>query len=241
MSRTELMCRVEDGVVPVLVLTGPLTLRTAAQVERTLHKLLLDRGSLLVDARELEPVVPARLAVFTSTLSAAGGWPAARLVLVAPPGPLAAALRRSGILREVGLAADRAEGLALLEARPARVRRRIELPDTAVAVRFARVLVRDACQEWELAGGIPARAELLADELVANAVVHGGGRRTLLLTLDGANLRVGVRDEGIGAPDPDTATGQGLHVVAELSDGWGTSRHAVGKTVWALLRGSRAS
>lgn len=241
MPRNELTCRVEDGVVPVLVLAGALTLRTAPRVETALRKLLLDRGSLLVDVRELEPVVPARLAVFTSTLSGVGGWPAARLVLVAPPGPLADALQRCGVLREVGLAADRAEGLALLEARPARVRRRTELPDTVVAVRFARVLVRDACQEWELAGGIPARAELLADELVANAVVHGGGRRTLLLTLDCTGLRVGVRDEGSGTPDPDTTTGQGLHVVAELSDGWGTSRHAVGKTVWALLRGSRAS
>ncbi|MEU7812677.1 ATP-binding protein [Pseudonocardia sp. NPDC049154] len=236
MSRNELTCCVEDEPVPVLVLDGPLTLRTAPLAEAAVRKLLLDRGSLLVDVADLEPVLPSALALFTSILSGVGGWPAARLVLVAPSDSLALALRRSGVLREVALAADRAEGLAQLEIRPSRVRRRTELPDSVVAVRFARALVRDACQEWELAGGIPARAELLADELVANAVVHGGGRRTLLLTLDATGLRVGVRDEGTGVPDADTATGQGLHVVAELSDGWGTSRHAVGKTVWALLR-----
>ncbi|MCE0763840.1 ATP-binding protein [Pseudonocardia kujensis] len=236
MLRNDLTCRLEDGPVPVLVLAGPLTVRTAPQAETAVRKLLLDRGSLLVDVQDLEPVVPSLLAFFSSTLSGAGGWPAARLVLVGPPGLLSSALRRSGILREVGLAEDRDRALTLLGTRPARVRRRTGLPDTVVAVRFARILVRDACQEWELAGGIPARAELLADELVANAVVHGGGSRTLLLTLDDAGLRVGVRDEGAGVPDPDTATGQGLHVVAELSDGWGTSRHAVGKTVWALLR-----
>lgn len=236
MLRKELTCHVEDGPVPVLVLAGPLTVRTASQAETAVRKLLLDRGSLLVDVRDLEPVVPSLLAFFSSTLSGVGGWPVARLVLVAPPGPLSSALRRNGVLREVGLAEDRDRALGLLGHRPERVRRRTGLPETVVAVRYARVLVRDACQEWELAGGIPARAELLADELVANAVVHGGGRRTLVLTLDDAGLRVGVRDEGIGVPDPDTATGQGLHVVAELSDGWGTSRHAVGKTVWALLR-----
>ncbi|MCE3555381.1 ATP-binding protein [Pseudonocardia sp. RS11V-5] len=236
MLRKELTCHVEDGPVPVLVLVGPLTVRTASQAETAVRKLLLDRGSLLVDVRDLEPVVPSLLAFFSSTLSGVGGWPVARLVLVAPPGPLSSALRRNGVLREVGLAEDRDRALGLLGHRPERVRRRTGLPETVVAVRYARVLVRDACQEWELAGGIPARAELLADELVANAVVHGGGRRTLVLTLDDAGLRVGVRDEGIGVPDPDTATGQGLHVVAELSDGWGTSRHAVGKTVWALLR-----
>ncbi|GAA2880609.1 ATP-binding protein [Pseudonocardia halophobica] len=236
MPRRGLTSRIDDGPVPVLVLAGPLTLATAVDVEVHVRKLLMDRGSLLVDVRDLEPVVPSLVALFTSTLSGAGGWPAARLVLVAPSEPLAVALGRSGVVREIGVAANRGQGLTLLGRRPARVRRRTELPDTAVAVRYARALVREACREWELTGGIPARAELVADELVANAVVHGGGRRTLLLTLDGPGLRVGVRDEGAGAPDPESAAGQGLHVVAELSDGWGTSRHAVGKTVWALLR-----
>jgi anti-sigma regulatory factor (Ser/Thr protein kinase) len=236
MPRNELTSRVDDGPVPVLVLAGPLTVHTASRAETDVRKLLFDRGSVLVDVHDLDPVVPALLALFTSTLSAAGGWPAARLVLVAGPGRLASALRRSGVLREVGVAADREQGLALLGCRPDRIRRTTELPDTVFAVRFARALVREACREWELGGGIPARAELVADELVANAVVHGGGRRALLLTLDRTGLRVGVRDEGAGLPDPESPGGQGLHVVRELSDGWRTTRHAVGKTVWALLR-----
>ncbi|MFR9806795.1 ATP-binding protein [Pseudonocardia sp. RS010] len=236
MSHDELTCRVDEGGVPVLVLDGPLTVRTASRAEEALRKLLLDRGSLLVDVHDLDPVVPSLLVLFASSLAGAGGWPAARLVLVAPRERLTAALRRSGIQREVGVAEDREQALALLSCRPARVRRSTELPETVLAVRFARALVREACREWELPAGTPARAELVADELVANAVLHGGGRRTLLLTLDGAGLRVGARDEGPGVPDPDTATGQGLHVIAELADGWGTSRHVVGKTVWALLR-----
>jgi anti-sigma regulatory factor (Ser/Thr protein kinase) len=234
--RNDLTCRIDEGPVPVLVLAGPLTVHTASRAETEVRKLLLDRGSLLVDVRDLDPLAPSLLALFPATLSGAGGWPSARLVLVAPAETLASALRRGGLLREVGVAADRERGLALLECRPARVRRRTELPETVLAVRFARDLVREACREWELAGGIPARAELVADELVANAIVHGGGRRSLLLTLDGTGLRIGVRDEGPGLPDPDHAGGQGLHVVTELADGWRTSRHTVGKTVWALLR-----
>ncbi|GAA4693180.1 hypothetical protein GCM10023215_32970 [Pseudonocardia yuanmonensis] len=236
MRRNDLTCRVDDGPVPVLVLAGPLTVRTAPRAETDLRKLLFDRGSVLVDVRDLDPVVPALLALFTSTLTAAGGWPSARLVLVTGPGPVATALRRSGVLQEIRIAPDREHGRALLGLRPTRIRRLTELPDTVVGVRFARVLVREACREWELVSGVPARAELVADELVANALVHGRGRRSLLLTLDRGGLRVGVRDEGIDMPDPDTSGGQGLHVVAELADGWGATRHEVGKTVWAVLR-----
>jgi anti-sigma regulatory factor (Ser/Thr protein kinase)/ABC-type transporter Mla MlaB component len=234
--RNDLTCRLDDGPVPVLVLAGPLTVRTATRVETALRKLLFDRGSVLVDVRDLEPVAPALLALFTSTLSAAGGWPSARLVLLTGPGPVAVALRRSGMLQEIRIAPDREQGRALLGLRPTRIRRVIELPDTVLGVRFARALVREACREWELPSGVPARAELVADELVANALVHGRGNRSLLLTLDRSGLRVGVRDQGAGTPDPDTTSGQGLRVVAELADGWGTTRHDVGKTVWAVLR-----
>ncbi|MEU6995902.1 ATP-binding protein [Streptomyces sp. NPDC046465] len=88
-------------------------------------------------------------------------------------------------------------------------------------------------------------AELLATELVANAVQHTAGPASLRLYCAGATLRIAVWDTDPTPPCPGPASvsdeaGRGLGLVRECSDGWGwcapgPTRGPQGKFVWCEL------
>lgn len=90
-------------------------------------------------------------------------------------------------------------------------------------------------------------AELLAAELVANAVQHTKGPAALRLCWSGGRLRVGVWDTD---PTPPSSTpaggalaegGRGLGLVRSCSDDWGRHRVAyAGKHVRCDLAGAVA-
>ncbi|XVQ08024.1 ATP-binding SpoIIE family protein phosphatase [Spirillospora sp. CA-255316] len=112
-----------------------------------------------------------------------------------------------------------------------------ELPADPAAVRRARGLIRARLGEWGLEELSPS-TELLASELVTNAIRHAGGRLTLRLVREGG-LVCEVYDSSDGRPrirhqeDADPAeSGRGLHVVGRLSQRWGVRRTAGGKAVW---------
>jgi serine phosphatase RsbU (regulator of sigma subunit)/anti-sigma regulatory factor (Ser/Thr protein kinase) len=114
-----------------------------------------------------------------------------------------------------------------------------ELPGDPAAVRRARGLVRTRLAEWGLQELSPS-TEVLASELVTNALQHaGGGRLTLRLVREGG-LVCEVFDSSDGRPrirhaeDGEMAeSGRGLHVVGRLSERWGVRRTNGGKAVWA--------
>jgi anti-sigma regulatory factor (Ser/Thr protein kinase) len=109
------------------------------------------------------------------------------------------------------------------------------------AARTGRRWVMDALRG---AGRLPARdaelVELLAGELLANAVIHGpdGGTIRVWATHDGSAVRVAVRDEGAGRPqvrhpDPTALGGRGVGLVDMLATRWGIEDDGHdGKTVW---------
>ncbi|GAA2722798.1 MULTISPECIES: ATP-binding protein [Streptomyces] len=95
-------------------------------------------------------------------------------------------------------------------------------------------------------------AELLASELVTNALVHTDGAAVFTARLTGGRLHVAVRDflsrPPVAVADPAAWTadaspgsgplatsGRGLLLVDCLADAWGVRRHAVGKAVWFVL------
>ena len=96
-------------------------------------------------------------------------------------------------------------------------------------------------------GALPGTAgelvELLAGELLANAVVHGppSGAVAVTVTRRGDEIRVAVRDESPEAPRrkdaaPTAVGGRGVALVDALSTRWGVDDHgADGKTVWFVL------
>lgn len=119
-------------------------------------------------------------------------------------------------------------------------------------VRWSRACVRQICASWKLAGQADA-AEMLASELVSNAVTASGVSG--LLPVDGAavqliglrllalddSLVIEVRDASplpprLMCPERFAEHGRGLHVVNELCIRWGYyGVGGTGKVVWCQL------
>src|SRR4051794_39043558 len=85
--------------------------------------------------------------------------------------------------------------------------------------------------------------ELVATELVTNAVLHGAPPIVFRLRRDGAVVRVEVEDGGAGmairaAGGPDAMTGRGLGLIEALAGEWRADRLPSGsKVVWADVGG----
>jgi anti-sigma regulatory factor (Ser/Thr protein kinase) len=119
--------------------------------------------------------------------------------------------------------------------------------------RTARRFVRELLTCWGLET-LADDAEMIVDELVVNAVLHGtrpGLMHTSSMTVlrlcmlrRAGEIMVAVVDPGNETPvpkQPDWAgeSGRGLQIVAGLSHVWGWSPIAGhGKAVWAVLRES---
>lgn len=120
------------------------------------------------------------------------------------------------------------------------------LPTSAA---LARRAARTTVKCWGLPEDLAADAELIACELVTNAIRHAGahnpqepGRCRLTLERPAPDtIRVEVYDSSMTRPvkrksGENETDGRGLVLVEALAVDWGVTRHPVGKTVWALLR-----
>lgn len=225
----------------VLQPRGELDQDGAARLGRALYALLMDRGRVVLDVSGLTTSQVATLATLPSVLAQAGGWPLARLVLLGADPTLTEALRLAGIDRALSLASDWDAATVLLRSRPQRLARENPMPAALEAHTLARAAIREVCREWDL-DAVSVEADMIAMELVANAVDHAATESTLTCTLADGELRIAVRDR---APASDTGlqriTGpagdrRGLHLVASVAHSWGCIRHHNGKTVWAVLK-----
>jgi serine phosphatase RsbU (regulator of sigma subunit)/anti-sigma regulatory factor (Ser/Thr protein kinase) len=102
----------------------------------------------------------------------------------------------------------------------------------------ARTLIRRPMKRWGLTELIPA-AELLASELVTNAVRYAQGQIGLRLILEGG-LVIEVLDDSAALPrlrhpDDEEERGRGLQVVSQIAQRWGARRAVSGKIVWCEL------
>ncbi|MDH6137809.1 hypothetical protein P3T37_007244 [Kitasatospora sp. MAA4] len=132
-------------------------------------------------------------------------------------------------------------------------RRRLHLAGTRGQVARGRDFTRQALADWhwlpERGRGEPGAAEdalLLVSELLANACLHAGGPHGLLLDASAERLRIEVTDGSGTLPsprlphEPGRPGGHGLHVVQRLSDRWGATPTAEGKTVWLEIAAPKA-
>ncbi|WP_437114741.1 ATP-binding protein [Streptomyces longispororuber] len=123
-----------------------------------------------------------------------------------------------------------------------RLRRRLGRADLG-AVSEVRGALRDLLRHWGRPGTAET-AELLASELVTNALVHTDRDAVFTATVEPRRLRVEVRDftghrpRLRGADTGDGTHGRGLMLVQALADAWGVSAHGVGKSVWFELDAS---
>ncbi|MFF9086151.1 SpoIIE family protein phosphatase [Streptomyces sp. NPDC014991] len=116
-------------------------------------------------------------------------------------------------------------------------------PGDAEALIQARHMIRAAVRAW----GARDRAdeiELVADELITNALIHTEGSAIVTLrALDGSDhrLRIEVEDSSSALPRRREAgeqgvSGRGLLLVDRLADVWGVEARGGGKAVWCEFR-----
>jgi anti-sigma regulatory factor (Ser/Thr protein kinase) len=126
------------------------------------------------------------------------------------------------------------------------------IPNDPRAVGICRRTLRDVLAAY----GFPdltEAAELLATELVTNAVLHTKGTAAMKLRAEHGVLRIGVWDSGPTPPRPphdtawDAETGRGLTLVRSCADTWGWVRQrdlknivGAGKYIWCELTSTAA-
>ncbi|MFG1661211.1 ATP-binding protein [Micromonospora chersina] len=121
---------------------------------------------------------------------------------------------------------------------------RLDLPVGADALPAARQVVHSALVAWGFEDlEDVADAVLVADELVANAVRHGGGCLSLHVHASGDEVTVCAVDGSAVVPrrrEPDGDGGRGLRIIEALCQAWGVEDLPDGgKRVWVRLVGSR--
>jgi anti-sigma regulatory factor (Ser/Thr protein kinase) len=116
-----------------------------------------------------------------------------------------------------------------------------DFPPERSSVRMARSWLERVFEAEEVAGEGCDVCRLLLDELVANAILHGGG--VVEVSVDVGDLaRVEVTNrgtDGVVEPIPyergRPAAHFGLHLVDGLSTSWGVIRESDDTTVWFEL------
>jgi anti-sigma regulatory factor (Ser/Thr protein kinase) len=132
-------------------------------------------------------------------------------------------------------------GPARAQLPPTGQRRRLALTAVPGPVGRGRRFAREALEDWGWNDSETRTGDILliVSELLANACLHGGGPRELVLTGSPARLRVEVLDGVVLLPTPraphlvDAPGGHGLHIVQRLAQRWGAVAHGDGKAVWA--------
>jgi anti-sigma regulatory factor (Ser/Thr protein kinase) len=238
-----MVCRIESRFpVAVAALYGTLDHSTAIETVVTLHGCLAEQPvQLVLDVTHLD--VPAEPAVrpLAGLVDGAGRWPGIR-VAVTGAGPavraLFDALAGPGA---VDYYPTTGEAVAAGRRLPVPPRETVELPPTRDAPAASREMVAGACQRWRL-GRWSRLTQLLASELVTNAVVHAGTPISVTVRRLDRALQVVVRDQDPRlveqpprGPDrlPVGEPGRGLLLLATLADDWGSAPTSDGKVTWA--------
>jgi anti-sigma regulatory factor (Ser/Thr protein kinase) len=108
------------------------------------------------------------------------------------------------------------------------------------AVTAARGFVRDVLRGQT--SDVLEAAELMTSELATNCVRHAHTDFEVAIHSKG-QIRVEVRDTGPGrprrlSPASREPSGRGLLIVEAMSDSWGVTSNAEGKTVWFTVAGA---
>lgn len=109
------------------------------------------------------------------------------------------------------------------------------LPAEPAAVSEARSVVRRSLAPTDQ--DLVELVVLLADEVVTNAIVHGGGPIELAVEANERRVKVMVGDRSEARPlarQPAryAEDGRGLSIVEAVASRWGVSPTGVGKSVW---------
>ena len=242
-----------DGSTAVQPVAGGLPLGICPEEEYPVTRFTLDPGEMVVLATDglvedrainLDKGMERLCQVAGGPLppSAAGSDPLEALADRIAAGPAGSAERED----DIALLLMRWDGLG----GPPRhqLRRRVGQADLA-RISELRGELRDAVSRWG-AGGLADTVELLASELVTNALVHTDrdAMVTARLYRDAqgpARFRFEVEDESDQwpkrrTPGEQASSGRGLMLVEALADSWGVEPRGTGKRMWFELTAESA-
>jgi DNA-binding CsgD family transcriptional regulator/anti-anti-sigma regulatory factor/anti-sigma regulatory factor (Ser/Thr protein kinase) len=239
---------IQDGCF-VVVLTGQITVATAPQIQRTLLRDLAEGPlAIICDLGGVDALDPVCATVFATVANhPASRWPATNVLLCGAQPAVAEVLGGLRVRHSLPLYDTLQEAVDAAADRPGYLRDELGLAPTPNAVAAARRFVGETLQSWRLGppdGELSEQAQLLADELVTNAVVHAQTDMRLRLELGGELLHIAVRDLDWRLPrplpdDPQAEGGRGLRLVEWVAATWGAQHHPEGgKVVWCTLRTS---
>jgi AraC-like DNA-binding protein len=225
----------------VASLRGDLTSITAPDVLKSLTKLLLGHGQVLLDVEQARLVWPPAPELFTTAIATAGGWPSARLVLIGATRHTTDRLHACRVTESVPLARTEAEAAELVAQRPVRLLRSTRFPAHPSSVNRAAGFVEDVGRAWEMTDP-DGRAVSIVRELAANAIRHTRVEFRVVLVLVSGTLRISVRryqraiSSSVDLAAAAAAPEEDLGSITELSDTWGVLRYDDGMSVWAVLQ-----
>ena len=115
----------------------------------------------------------------------------------------------------------------------------LHLAGSRLSVSAARSFVRSTLYAWRLPD-LGDTAELLAGEIVGNAVRHAGAPVEVRVRTTDAGVRVEVDDPSTRRPvlqvrEGASTGGVGLNLVDAFANRWGADVRDAGKTVWFEL------
>ncbi len=227
---------------PVVIVRphGVLDAYTAPDLRAVLLDCLVEQPTgVVVDTSRLMIADDLGLTVLGSVARESMHWPGSRFIVAGGPN-VGAAITRLGVDQFVDVCPDRSEALAVLYATPTPPSRRDWMRADRNAPGLARLAVQEFCRDQNVDTDGDA-AQLVASELVTNAVVHAGTALELTLRLVRPLLHIAVRDGGPGQArianisDESASTGRGLLLVDALSTAWGNLVPNTGKVVWATV------
>jgi hypothetical protein len=244
-AMTTLVCRVLSRLpVAHVALYGTLDTGSVVRMMVTLRDCLADAPAvLLLDMRHVTVASEAALRPLMVLVTEARMWPAARVALCcanpATTAMVAAAAPQEGpdMFPDVTTAVHAANRM------PVPPRDELALSPAPEAPAKSRQFTHDTCTRWGV-GRVAGLAELVASELVTNAVVHARTPMTVTLRLTDNCLHVAVRDGDPrpmrrpnpgGAGGPGDEHGRGLLLLDAMADSWGCNPTADGKVVWASI------
>jgi LuxR family maltose regulon positive regulatory protein len=225
----------------VLTPAGRLDLQAAAHLQRTILKHLAEQPpAIICDLGQVEWIDPVCAAVFTSIRHPALDWPGTALMLCNAQPAVSGILRRLRMASRPAMYPTLDQALARVGSRPPWLREHLALEPVAAAARAGREFVREVCGRWDLQA-LADPAALLANELIALAVLYARTPLELRVELAGSRLRVAVQDQDpdllrLLASKDEADRGLNLLILDQVATAWGVRQDpAGGKTAWCTL------
>ena len=224
--------------------SGVLDADTATDLSAALLEAVAEQAAgVLIEVDDLSFADDAGPLVFATVGAQNLAWPGCALVIAGPNELLHSALERMGVLSYVSICPDRPTALEHFTRLTAPPWRRVHIAADRNAPGLARSAVAEFCSRLGVGGGAMGgeTAQLVASELVTNAVVHARTPIELTLRLVWPLLHIAVRDSGDGQAriagfvDETAESGRGLVLVDALASSWGNFVPPVGKVVWATV------